>query len=364
MPAILKYVLFLVTLLCLSACWPLKDDKESSNSSLLPAVNNSLSNESPAGIWMMEMTSSRFDSYYPTGFEDRSTEHSSNHSSYTFLIIDEDANNENSFTINDCLHSQSDIPKIFSSWQLTNATLIRPDITYEEAGSLFPIISISEQGKLHLMNNLELTGSQYYSTNTTQLIDADLDYFFDSIFFAILQDFADAMYPKVNEEKITIKGVKVSDELNFAQATELDIQLNISNINNNTNFNSSQLKCINSITSTKITTKNDTEDGLPQSLETSSNSFNINFSDDNFFQVDNFTQEGSVSNNITQEFNEEHSWKATNDSLGCLESEQCEMLDFFEQSSPTKIKGHLSTEIEYSTAESSLEYSSLSITVK
>ena len=364
MPAILKYALFLTTLLCLSACWPFEDDKDSSNSSLLPAVNNNLSNESPAGIWMMEMTSSRFESYYLTGFEDRSTEQTSYYSSYTFLIINEDSNNENSFTINDCLYSLGEVPKIFSSWQLVGSTLIRPDTTDEDIGNGFLIISISDQGRLNLMNNLELTGSQYYSTKTTQLIDTDLDYLLDSLFFAIWQSLADSIFPKINEEKINIKGVKVSDELNFAQATELDIQLHISNFNNGTNFNPSQLKCINSITSTKTTTYNDTEDDLPQNLETSSNSFNINFSDDNFFQVENLTQEGSVSNTIIQKSNEEHSSKTTNDSLDCLESEQCEMLNFFEQSSSTKIKGHLSTEIEYSTAESNIEYMNLSITVE
>ena len=364
MPAISKYALFLTTLLCLSACWPIEDDKDSSNSSLLPAVNKNLSNESPTGIWMMEMTSSRFKSYYPIGFEDRSTEHSSYYSSYTFLIIDEDPNIENSFTINDCLYSLGEVPKIFSSWQLVGSTLTRPDTTYEDIDTGFYIMSISEQGKLNLVNNLELTGSQYHSTNTTQLIDTDLDYLLDSTFYAIWQSLADSIFPKVSEERINIKGVKVSDELNFDQATELNIQLNISDSNNDTNFNPHQLKCINSVTHSETTTYNDTEDDLPKNLETSSNSFNINFSDNNFFQIENFTQDGSISNTIIQEFDEKHSWKTSNNSLSCLESELCEMLSTFEQSSPTKIKGHLSTEIEYSTAESNIEHMNLSITAE
>lgn len=64
MLALFKNTLLLTSLLCLSACWPLEDDKSPSGSSLLPDVNTSLSTESPVGIWMLDIDATSEVTYY------------------------------------------------------------------------------------------------------------------------------------------------------------------------------------------------------------------------------------------------------------------------------------------------------------
>lgn len=360
-----KYTLFLISLIFLTACWPLEDENSSSNSTLLPAVNNSLSSESPVGIWMLEIAAVKFESYYfYAGLKENSNDHTSNYLSYKFLIINENPEFEDSYIINDCYNFLSDMPQVSALWQLNDSTLSLPTINDEKSDTGLFIISSSAQGELKLINNRALSGTQNHSVDTSELSVLDngdplvslTDFYWDGI--------ASSWIPKFAKNDLSIKGVKISDEINFTHAAELNVQLDLSNTDDDFTSDSAQLKCMSSSTNTKVTLLNNIEDKIPQTLKSSSNMFNIHFLDGNSFQVETLSEEDSISNIITLALEEANSLKTTKYSTSCLEAERCETLRIFEQSSLPESKGQLSTTVKYSTADSNRKYIDLSISVK
>ena len=355
MSALFKNTLLLISLFCLSACWPLtEDDKKSPDSSLLPAINTSLSTESPVGIWMLEIAADRFESFYNEDFKENSTDHSYNYHSYKFLSIENDPEKENSFLINDCYNFSVGPQTILTHWQLANSILSSPKVDFEEDDNgLFTIFS-STQGELKLVNNLQLSGTQKNANEISFTSNFETG---DPLVTSDLQGWqaiADILLPKIFKTDLSIKGVKISDQTDFDQAPELDIQLNISNNVSRANIDASHMKCMSSTTKTKTTTINnsDTETGVSEIVE-SSNAFNVHFINDTFVNIDNLTQEDTTSNNIILALDETQIGKFTKYSNSCLEDENCQPLSIFEQSSSLKTKGHLSTTLAY-TAETEI----------
>jgi hypothetical protein len=358
-----KYSLVLISLFCLSACWPFeKDDKKSSGpTSLLPDVNKSLSSESPAGIWMLEMSANKFESFYSTGFEENSSDYSSDYQGYKFLSIKDDPEQENYFIINDC-YSFGGAPTIHASWQLSGEILSSPKVTINEEDNGLFVYSRDTQGKLTLTNNLELSGFQSdfneTSVSLTPLDTGDPLVIPDT---SAWQALADIILPKIHNTNIEMKGIKISDEINFAQAPELNIQLEASNIISNSNLDFSQLKCMSSISETKTITTN-AESDVPINIE-SSNVFNTHFSNDTFVEVESLVQESITSNSILLEFDQAQDGKTAKYSNTCLEIDSCEDLNSFQQSI-LETKGHLSTTVEYSSTDDVNAQINLSISVK
>lgn len=353
-----KYAFLFICTLFLAGCsFFEEDDKKSSASSLLPDINTSLSTESPVGIWMLEISADSFESFYTTDFEEYSTDYSSNYHTYKFLSIENDPVEENSFLINDCYFSSSDIPTILTKWLLDNSTLLSPAVDIKGDDNGLFTISISSQGELTLVNNLQLSGTQKSSFGAS---------FGDVVVLpelAYLEAMADILFPKISSTDLSVKGVKVSDETDFAQASELDIQLNISSNASDTSVDTSQIKCMSSTIKKMNGTENNPEIGSAESIE-SSNSFNLNFIDDTFMRVENLTQQDTISNNIILELDEAESWSFIKYSSNCLEGENCEHLSFFEQSSSLNTRGRLSTSIEYATDTEINAQATLSIHVK
>jgi hypothetical protein len=314
MSALFKNTLLLISLFCLSACWPLtEDDKKSPDSSLLPTINTSLSTESPVGIWMLEISADRFESFYNKDFKENSTDYSSNYNSYKFLSIESDPGEENSFLINDCYNFSGGIPKVLTHWQLANSILSSPKVDFEEDDNgLFTIFS-STQGELTLVNNIQLSGIQKNSNEisfTSNLETGDPLAIPDLAYWEAI---ADIFLPKIFKTDLSIKGVKISDKTDFYQAPELDIQLNISNNVSRANIDVSHMKCLSSTTKTKTTTINNpntdtAETGVSEIVE-SSNEFNVHFINDTFVNIDNLTQEDTTSNNIILALDETQSRK-------------------------------------------------------
>lgn len=363
MLAFFKNLSLLTSFILLTACWPLEEkDKKSSNSSLLPEVNKNLSNESPVGIWMLEIDARRFESYYYTDFEDNSTDHSSEYHGYKFLNIENDSEKENSFIVNDCNSSSSDIPAILANWQLVGEILSFPIRIFHDEIPGVLISTANRQGELELINNLALSGSQsssyemslsFFALDTGDPLVPDA---------TIFQTLADIIFPKLLKTNSSIKGVKVSDELNFAQAPEINIQLETSNISSDINFDVSQLKCMSSIEKTKTTTFNNTEADLSKVIETSI-SFNTHLSNDTFVNIENQTQEEITSNIIKLVNNSEDNPSITTYSSNCLDNSNCQPITSIKQSSNLKTKGQLSTAAQYTTSESITETLMLSISV-
>ncbi|MFT7371776.1 MAG: hypothetical protein ACI9T9_000455 [Oleiphilaceae bacterium] len=354
MSALFKNTLLLISLFCLSACWPFaEDDKKSSDSSLLPTINTSLSTESPVGIWMLEISTDRFESFYNEDFKENSTDYSSNYHSYKFLSIESNPEEENSFLINDCYNFSSDIPKVFTHWQLANSILSSPKVDFEEDDNGLFTISSSTQGELKLVNNLQLSGIQKNSNEISFVSSLETGDPLAIPDLAYWEAIAGIFFPKILKEDLSIKGVKISDETGFDQAIELDIQLNISNNVSRANIDASHMKCLSSTTKTKTTTINnpdtDTADTGVSEIVESSNGFNVHFINDTFVSIENLTQEETTSNNIILALNEVQSWKTNKYSNNCLEDSNCQPLRIFEQSSSLKTKGHLSTTLAYTT---------------
>ena len=353
-----KYAFLFICTLFLAGCsFFEEDDKKSSASSLLPDINTSLSTESPVGIWMLEISADSFESFYTTDFEEHSTDHSSIYHAYKFLRIENDPVEENSFLINDCYFSSSDIPTILTKWLLDNSTLLSPAVDIKGDDNGLFTISISSQGELTLVNNLQLSGTQKSSFGASFgdfVVLPELEY---------LKAMADILFPKTSSTDLSIKGVKVSDETIFSQASELDIQLNISSNTSGTSIDASQIECISSTTKTRKTFTNNPETEIAESIE-SSNDFNAYFINDTFVNIENLTQEDTISNTIILELDEAESWSFIKYSSNCLEGENCEHLSFFEQSSSLNTKGHLSTSIEYATDTEINVQATLSIHVK
>ena len=211
MSALFKNTLLLISLFCLSACWPFEDeDKKSSNSSLLPTINTSLSTESPVGIWMLEVAADRFESFYNEDFKENSTDHSYNYHSYKFLSIENDPEKENSFLINDCYNFSVGIPTILTHWQLANSILSSPKVDVEEDDNGLFTISSSTQGELKLVNNIQLLGIQKYSNEISFTSNFETG---DPLVLPDLpgwQAIADILFPKIYKEDLSIKGAKVS----------------------------------------------------------------------------------------------------------------------------------------------------------
>lgn len=353
MLASFQSLLLITCLLCLTACWPLEENQDSSEPNLLPEINTNLSSESPAGIWMLEITANTFESFYYPDLKENSTDYSSDYLSHKFLIISEDTENANSFLINDCY--PTDIPRLTTRWQLIGSTLSIPEVIDEETGidiidSVFwP--SGSSQGELKLANNLALAGTQSNTFNTSVIIPESTTHVPQVILdYKNGESMTSVNFPKYYKSKLTVKGVKVSDETNFSDAAELNLQLKLSN--SGSNNNTAQLKCISSVTKTQITILNDTEENtennFSQISESSSNLFNIHFKEKKYFLVENLSEEGSLSNIITQvnEYTFVNAKRIYNSS--CSDTE-CQIMTDFQQTSLLNSKGYLSTEVEYST---------------
>ena len=368
MSALFKNILLLISLFCLSACWPFEDeDKKSSNSSLLPTINTSLSTESPVGIWMLEIAADRFESFYNKDFKENSTDHSSNYHSYKFLSIKNDPEKENSFLINDCDSSSGGAPTILANWQRSGEILSSPTETFRNEVPRLFILSANTQGELKLINNLELSGSQSKSTEISFSLDSlDTDDPLAIPNATVWQALGDIIFPKIDKTIISVKGIKISDETGFDQATELDIQLNVSNNVSRANIDASHMKCLSSTTKTKTTTTNnpDTAEADTYEIIESSNGFNVHFINDTFVNIENLTQENTTSNNIILALDEAQSWKTNKYSNNCLEDSNCQSLKNFEQSSSLKTQGHLSTTVDYATETGINAQATLSITVK
>jgi len=362
--ALSKYAFLFICTLFLAGCsFFEEDDKKSSASSLLPDINTILSTESPVGIWMLEISADSFESFYTTDFEEHSTDYSSNYHAYKFLRIENDPVEENSFLINDCYYSFRGMPTIFTGWQLVNSTLLSPAVDVEEDDNGLFTITSSSQGELTLVNNLQLSGTQKSSFGVSFASSLDTGDPLALPDFTIWQAMADILFPKTSSSNLSIKGVKVSDETIFSQASELDIQLNISSNTSGTSIDASQIECISSTTKTRKTFTNNPETEIAESIE-SSNDFNAYFINDTFVNIENLTQEDTISNTIILELDEAESWSFIKYSSNCLEGENCEHLSFFEQSSSLNTKGHLSTSIEYATDTEINVQATLSIHVK
>lgn len=367
MLTLFKYTLLFSCTLFLAACWPEKENnKKPADTSLLPAINTRLSTESPVGIWMLEIAADRFESFYNEDFKENSTDHSSYYHNYKFLSIENDPEKENSFLINDCYNSSSATPQIFTHWQLANSILSSPKVDIEEDDNGLFTISSSTQGELKLVNNLQLLGIQKYSNEisfTSNFETGDPLVLPD---FPGWQDIADIFFPKIYKEDLSIKGVKISDETSFDQAPELDIQLNISNNVSHANIEASHMKCLSSTTKTKTTTINNpdiAEADISEAVE-SSNGFHVHFINDTFVNIENLTQENTISNTIILPLDEAENRGFIKYSNNCLEGENCESLSAFKQSRWLNTKGHLSTTVEYTSDTQINAQATLSIHVK
>ncbi len=361
MLTLFKYTLLFSCTLFLAACWPEKENnKKPADTSLLPAINTRLSTESPVGIWMLEIAADRFESFYNEDFKENSTDHSSNYHSYKFLSIESDPEKENYFLINNCSNFSSATPQIFTHWQLANSILSSPKADAEEDDNGLFTISSSTQGELKLVNNLQLSGTQKSSFEAT----------FGDLFIlpelAYLEAIAAILFPKIYKEDLSIKGVKISDETNFSQASELDIQLNISTNSRDSSIDASEIKCISSTTKTKTTTINNPDIAkadISEAVE-SSNEFHVHFINDTFVNIENLTQENTISNTIILPLDEAENRGFIKYSNNCLEGENCESLSAFKQSRWLNTKGHLSTTVEYTTDTQINAQATLSIHVK
>lgn len=254
-----KYLLTLSCLLFLTACWPLEDNKkknDSSEASLLPAINNSLSTESPVGIWMLDIDATT----EITNFQDNNTDiksvEKSKHKIREFISIKQ-SDNEN-YVIHECsLHRKPNVtmPGWFNSFPSTlkdNILSLSIDFPIEDLETYqFVGFPLNSQTTLKFDNNLSLQGtaSQLFKNRIFQT---------DPIFNQVSKD---------QQHLLQIKGVKVSDETNFFSASELTTQFTINDMPF-LNSEETAIKCLRvEDIATTITHHSDTSQEITHSSE-------------------------------------------------------------------------------------------------
>jgi hypothetical protein len=236
MLALFKNILLLTSLLCLSACWPLEDDKSSSGSSLLPDVNTNLSTESPVGIWMLDIDATSEVTYYEEDSSNIKSIEKSKHKIRQLISISQ-AENE-SYLMRECsikrkpnviLDSVFFTPSFAGGEFLSSLSafsikgnvlsyffeLADDSMQLKEAYGHMGTWPLNSQASLELDHNLSLQG------NASQLIKNR------SSSFSPLSSYPES-WDQINN--LDIKGVKVSDSTNFSQSRELTTEFTINDI--------------------------------------------------------------------------------------------------------------------------------------
>jgi hypothetical protein len=236
MLALFKNTLLLTSLLCLSACWPLEDDKSPSGSSLLPDVNTSLSTESPVGIWMLDIDATSKVTYYEEDSSNIKSIEKSKHKIRQLISISQ-AENE-SYLMRECsikrkpnviLDSVFFTPSFVGDEFLSSLSAFSikgnvlsyffelPDdsMQLKEAYGHMGTWPLNSQASLELDHNLSLQG------NASQLIKNRSSSFPPQFSYPESWD-------QINN--LDIKGVKVSDSTNFSQSRELTTEFTINDI--------------------------------------------------------------------------------------------------------------------------------------
>lgn len=195
----LKLVLFSLALVILAACGG-KSDSDSTDAEFLkvsaelkqtlPQINESLSSQSPEGIWRIA-SHSVFNSNYDLDNEETSGFLDMEFKSYNqlLIIIKKDDSAENAYVVFKC-----DGYRGTKSWGLNGDTLSYETISNRD------IYSSKDGGYLVLDNNLSLGGKSSYQYN-----DSKSD----------------------QQENKIYTGVKISDATDFREAQDLNISLQI-----------------------------------------------------------------------------------------------------------------------------------------
>jgi len=224
MLALFKYTLLFSSFLCLTACWPFENnDKEPSNTSLLPEINTNLSSESPVGIWMLDIDATSEVTLYDENNTDITSVEKSDHQIREFITISQLLTGD--YIIQEC--SLTRAPNVMiangflSSLGFTlksNTLSFLLEISSEDIETLQHIISapFSSQADLILDRNLSLKGSasQRFKSRPINTNDPLVP--------------AYKSYDQTNI--LDIKGVKISDETNFFQANELTTNFTINGV--------------------------------------------------------------------------------------------------------------------------------------
>jgi len=227
MLALLKYTLLFSGFLCLTACWPFeKDDKEPSNTSLLPEINTNLSSESPVGIWMLDIdATSEVVSYQEDALTVKEIR-KSKHKIREFITITKSEGE--GYLLQECyLDSHPNVviangffnsPPLEKKDNVLSLSFDVPSADIETIESLQHIIRLplSSQNRLELNDNLSLQGnaSQLFKSRPINTNDPLVP--------------AYKSYDQTNI--LAIKGVKISDKINFSQANELATNFTINGV--------------------------------------------------------------------------------------------------------------------------------------
>jgi len=210
-----KSFLFLLMLSTLLAGCSLFENDSDSTITFLPEVNHSLNSDTAEGIWMIEIDTSESASYYHENDSDRSDDFDIHRSDYGVVRIRESEENPNTVLIESCSPDSRTFSK---SWTKSGSSFVpTEDIIVDglEDSYIFQTYII---GTLEFDNNLSFQGSSTFEFKASPIGHIG---FFEDIYSAI--------FPKTQEADIKFKAVKVSDELDFSQATELDLIIDLSN---------------------------------------------------------------------------------------------------------------------------------------
>ncbi len=288
MLALFKFPLLIISLLFLAACWPLEDNKKkklSSEIASLPDIDHNLSSESPVGIWMLDIdATTEITNFHNNNIEIKSIE-KSKHKIREFISIKQ-SDNEN-YIIHECsLHRKPNVtmPGWLNSFPSTlkdNILSLSIDFPIEDLETYqFVGLPLSSQTTLKFDNNLSLQGSasQLFKNRIFQT---------DPIFNQVSKD---------QHHLLQIKGVKVSDETNFFNPSELTTQFTINDIPF-LNSEETAIRCLRiEDIATTITHHSDTPQEITHSSE---NLFSADFNHTNRVFLQKFVSDNTEKSTLT-----------------------------------------------------------------
>jgi hypothetical protein len=274
MLASFKYLSLLISFILLTACWPLEEkDKKSSNPSLLPEVNKSLSNESPVGIWMLDIDATSEITNFQNNNTDIKSVEKSKHKIREFITVVHNIDEE--YFVRECVIGgkpnviswHTSIPLVLKDNTLSLSIVLPPEDleTFQVIG-----VPLNSQTTLKFENNLSVQG-------TASQVFKNRIFHSDPLFTDQVS--------KDQHHLLQIKGVKISNETNFFNASELTTQLTINDMPF-LNSEKTAIKCLR--TDDISTTITQYHSDAPQEVTNSSENLLLaNFNDTNriFLQI-------------------------------------------------------------------------------
>ena len=372
-PVLVRLLASLLIISTLTACIFDKDTGNASttNQSALPDINPSLSSESPIGIWMLEISSTVEESFYFNDLEDTANNIEKTYRIQRFLIITEDPEQNDSYLINDC--SEQGPPSLLKQWALQNSELTIPSLINQPPEIVgYYLMDQTIKGSLQLFENRSLQG-QEYSQITFSVHQPSVDILFETadpeinpnFSFAAMESLASILFPKKYLNTKDVRGVKISDEINFASAPELDVQIEASAMSNNPSALSSPIKCLS--LSTQSSTSYFASKENVRTKPITSNSTSVIFSNDDSLLIKAESSYDADQKNITTDSLTFNFKDVLNHfySTDCPEDSppQCEALVSYESQSDSS-RGNVSTSVNYLSDQSNEQYIDVKINIK